>query len=347
MTSPAIMAGRLGRRTMLAAAISVPVVAASLRPSTSLAETDPLPSWRDGKPKGSIIDFVGRVTKQGSTDFVPPAERIAVFDNDGTLWPEDPVPFQFAYALYTLKRMTTENPSLRDDPMVRAALKGDAAALVAGPHHDGLMRVIALTHAGMTTDEFKAKVESWLASDRHPRYDKPYDQLVYQPMQELLSYLRANGFKTFIVSGGGADFMRVWSERVYGIPPEQVVGSVGRPVYELRPSGPVLVKTLDYLFVDDKSGKPAGIHEFIGRRPIAAFGNSDGDKEMLEYTTIDNPRPSLGLIVHHTDAKREYAYDANPQSSGKLVVALQEASARGWVILDMAQDWNRVFSFQP
>jgi hypothetical protein len=164
-------------------------------------------------------------------------------------------------------------------------------------------------------------------------------------MQEVLRYLRASGFKTFIVSGGGADFMRVWSERVYGIPPEQVVGSAGRTRYELRPSGPVLVKTLDFLFVDDKAGKPVGIHEFIGRRPIAAFGNSDGDKEMLEYTTIDNPRPSLGLIVHHTDAKREYAYDAKPQSTGKLVEALREAPDRGWVVVDMAQDWNRVFAF--
>ena len=344
--TPPTDAGGIGRRAVLTAAVALPVIAGSFRPSTALAETDKLPSWNDGKPKQSIIDFMNRVTKQGSPDFVPPAERIAVFDNDGTLWPEDPVPFEFAYALYTLKQMTAENPSLRDDPMVQAALKGDTAALLAGPHHNGLMRIVALTHAGMTTDKFKAQVESWLANARHPRFDKPYDQLVYQPMQELLRYLRANDFKTFIVSGGGADFMRVWSERVYGIPPEQVVGSAARTKYELRPSGPVLVKTLDYLFVDDGAGKPAGIHEFIGRRPIAAFGNSDGDKEMLEYTTIDNPRPGFGLIVHHTDAKREYAYDAHPQSSGKLVAALQEAPARGWVVVDMAKDWSRVFAFQ-
>jgi phosphoglycolate phosphatase-like HAD superfamily hydrolase len=346
MTS-SIGANGIGRRAILGAAMAVPIIAGFFHSPALLAqaENNPLPSWNDGRAKRSIIDFVGRVTKQGSPDFVPPAERIAVFDNDGTLWPEDPVPFQLAYALYTLKQMTSGNPALGKDPMVQAALKGNFTALLAGPHHNGLLRIIALTHAGMTTEEFKTRVESWLANGRHPRFDKPYDQLTYEPMQEVLRYLRANGFKTFIVSGGGADFMRVWSERVYGIPPEQVVGSTGRTRYELRPSGPVLVKTLDFLFVDDKAGKPVGIHEFIGRRPIAAFGNSDGDKEMLEYTTIDNPRPSLGLIVHHTDAKREYAYDDKPQSTGKLVEALSEAPERGWLVVDMAQDWNRVFAF--
>jgi phosphoglycolate phosphatase-like HAD superfamily hydrolase len=326
--------------------MAFPVIAGLFRRSAALAqaETDPLPSWNDSRPKKAIVDFVSRVTQQGSPGFVPPAERIAVFDNDGTLWPEDPLPFQLAYALYTLKQMTAAKPGLGKDPMVHAALKGNFTALLAGPHHAGLMRVVALTHAGMTTGEFKSRVESWLGNARHPRFGKPYDQLAYQPMQEVLRCLRANGFKTFIVSGGGADFMRVWSERVYGIPPWQVVGSAGRTKYVLRPSGPVLVKTLDFLFVDDKAGKPVGIHEFIGRRPIAAFGNSDGDKEMLEYTTIDNSRPSLGLIVHHTDAKREYAYDAKPHSTGKLVEALREAPARGWFVVDMAQDWKRVFA---
>ena len=199
----------------------------------------------------------------------------------------------------------------------------------------------------MTTEEFKAKVENWLATARHPRYGKPYGQLTYQPMQEVLSYLRANGFKTFIVSGGGADFMRVWSERVYGIPPEQVVGSAGRVEYQLTPNGPVLVKMLGYLFVDDKEGKPVGIHGFIGRRPIACFGNSDGDKAMLEYTTIGNPRPSFGLIVHHTDDEREYAYDAHPKSSGKLVEALQDAPQRGWIVVDMKKDWRTIFPTNP
>ena len=305
---------------------------------------DPLPSWKDGKAKQSIINFVTKVTKVGSPDFVPPAERIAVFDNDGTLWPEIPVPFQLAYALDTVKQMAVEKPELRKDPMVKAALDGDLSKLLEGPRYDGLMRILALTHAGMTTDEFKAHVEKWLATARHPRYGKPYDQLTYQPMQEVLSYLRANGFKTFIVSGGGADFMRTWSERVYGIPPEQVVGSTALTKYELRRSGPMLIKTRDHLFVDDGEGKPVGIHAFIGRRPIACFGNCDGDKAMLEYTTINNPRPSFGLIVHHTDAEREYAYDKT-RDSGTLVEALQDAPKRGWIVVDMKQDWAVIFPF--
>jgi len=307
---------------------------------------DPLPSWNETAPKQAIIAFVNKVTKRGSTDFVPPAERIAVFDNDGTLWPEAPVPFQVAFILDELKRRTPNEPQLAADPMVQAALAGAIATLVAGEHHDGLMHIVALTHAGMTADEFRATVEAWLASGRHPRFGKPYDQLTYQPMQELMRYLRANGFKTFIVSGGGADFMRVWSERVYGIPPEQVVGSTGRTTFELRDNGPVLVKTLDYLFVDDKAGKPVGIWQFIGRRPIACFGNSDGDQAMLQYTTINNPRPSFGLIVHHTDGAREYAYDS-VAVSGKLIQALKEAPQRGWIVLDMKSDWKHIFASGP
>ena len=307
---------------------------------------DPLPSWNDTAPKKAIIAFVEKVTKEGSADFVPPAERIAVYDNDGTLWPENPVPFQLAFVFDELKRRAPNEPQLASDPMVQAALAGNVAKLLEGKHHDGLMHVLALTHSGMTTEEFRARIQAWLASARHPRYGKPYDQLTYQPMQELMRYLRANGFKNFIVSGGGADFMRVWAERVYGIPPEQVVGSTGRTRFELRESGPVLVKTLDYMFVDDKAGKPAGIHEFIGRRPIACFGNSDGDQAMLQYTTINNTYPSFGLIVHHTDAEREYAYDANPKSSGKLVSALKEAPQRGWSVVDMRNDWRRIFAFE-
>ena len=312
--------------------------------TSARAQIDPLPSWNDGAAKRSITEFVAKVTKDGSSDFVPPAARIAVFDNDGTLWPEDPMPFQVAFVFDELKRRAPNEPELGADPMVQAALAGNVAKLLKGPHHDGLLRIVALTHAGMTTEDFDARVKAWLASAKHPRFGKPYDQLTYQPMQELLRYLRANGFKTFIVSGGGADFMRVWTERVYGIPPEQVVGSTGRTKFELRNSGPVLVKTMDYLFVDDKAGKPVGIWQFIGRRPIACCGNSDGDQAMLEYTTINNPRPSFGLIVHHTDADREYAYDANPKSSGKLVDALKEAPQRGWTVVDMKTDWKHVFA---
>lgn len=310
------------------------------------AQSDPLPSWNDTAPKKAIAAFVEKVAKEGSPDFVPAAERVAVFDNDGTLWPEFPMPFQMAFVLDEIKRRASNERELAADPMVQAALAGNFAKLLEGPHHDGLMRIVALTHSGMTTDDFDARVAAWLASARHPRYGKPYDRLTYQPMQELLRYLRANGFKTFIVSGGGADFMRVWSERVYGIPPEQVVGSTGRTQFTLRDSGPVLVKTLDYLFVDDKAGKPVGIWQFIGRRPIACFGNSDGDEAMLEYTSIKNPRPSFGLIVHHTDAEREYAYDADPKSSGKLVEALKEAPQRGWSVVDMKNDWKHIFAFE-
>ena len=319
------------------------VIVTALFAANVAKAADPLPSWNDTAPKKAIVAFVEKVTKEGSPDFVPPAERIAVFDNDGTLWPENPVVFQLACALDTLKKDVAKKPELKQDPMVEAALKGDFGKLLAGERHDGLLRVIALTHGGMTTVQFQEQVEAWLSTARHPRYEKPYDQLTYQPMQEVLAYLRANGFKTFIVSGGGADFMRVWSERVYGIPPEQVVGSCARTKYELRSDGPVLIKTMDYLFVDDKEGKPVGIHQFIGRRPIACFGNSDGDKAMLEYTTINNPRSSFGLIVHHTDAEREYAYDANPKSSGKLVEALEDAPNRGWSVVDMQNDWKRVF----
>ena len=326
--------------------IAAAIVGALALIATAAQAADPLPSWNDTAPKKAIVAFVEKVTKDGSPDFVPVPERIAVFDNDGTLWPEDPVPFQVAFVLDELKRRAPHEPELAADPMVKAALAGDFAKLLAGKHYDGLMRIVALTHAGMTTEDFRARVEAWLASAKHPRYGKSYDQLTYEPMQEVLRYLRANGFKTFIVSGGGADFMRVWSERVYGIPPEQVVGSTARTTFELRDSGPVLVKTLDYMFVDDKAGKPVGIWQFIGRRPIACFGNSDGDHAMLQYTTINNPRPSFGLIVHHTDAEREYAYDAQPKSSGKLVEALKEAPKRGWSIVDMKTDWKRIFAFE-
>jgi len=304
---------------------------------------DPLPSWNDGPAKLAILTFLAKVTKEGSSDFLPLAERIAVFDNDGTLWPENPIPFQAAFALDELKRRIPSEPSLASHPMVQAALAGDLPKLLAGDRFDGLLQVLALTHAGMTTGAFRDAVEAWLAAARHPRFGKPYDQLTYQPMQELLGHLRANGFKNFIVSGGGADFMRVWVERVYGIPPEQVVGSTARTTFELRDSGPVLTKTLDHLFVNDKHGKPTGIHQFIGRRPAICCGNSDGDHAMLQYTTINNPRPSFGLIVHHTDAEREYAYDAQTKSTGKLVEALKEAPRRGWHVVDMKQDWNTVF----
>ena len=304
---------------------------------------DPLPSWNEGAAKQAILAFIAKVTNAESADFVPLAERIAVFDNDGCLWPENPLPFQVAFAIDELKRRLVSEPELAEEPMVQAAMAGDFAKLLAGEHFDGLMQILAITHAGMTSEEFSDAVQAWLQTARHPRFGRPYDELTYQPMQELLRLLRANGFKNFIVSGGGADFMRVWVERVYGIPPEQVVGSTARTKYELRDNGPVLIKTLEYLFVNDKQGKPVGIHQFIGRRPVLCCGNSDGDQAMLQYTTINNPLPSFGLIVHHTDAEREYAYDAITKSTGKLVEALKEAPSRGWIVVDMKQDWNAVF----
>jgi phosphoglycolate phosphatase-like HAD superfamily hydrolase len=304
---------------------------------------DPLPSWRPGAVKEALQSFVKAVTTEGSAAFVPEPERVAVFDNDGTLWPEQPMPFQAAFAFDELRSVLQSQPALAADPMVQAALAGDIAALLAGEHGHGLLRVIAVSHAGLTTDAFAAAVEAWLRSARHPHFERPYDALTYAPMQEVLQLLRAHGFRNFIVSGGGADFMRVWVERVYGIPPERVVGSTGRTSFELRESGPVLLKSLDTLFVNDGAGKPAGIHQFIGRRPLMAFGNSDGDLAMLQYTTINNPRPSFGLIVHHTDAEREYAYDAETRSTGTLVKALRQAPERGWHVVDMQRDWLRMF----
>jgi phosphoglycolate phosphatase-like HAD superfamily hydrolase len=307
------------------------------------AAADPLPSWNSGPAKQAILDFVAKVTDPDSKEFVPAPERLAVFDNDGALWPENPMPFQLSFALDELKRRLPDEPAWKDDPMVQAALAGDLPTLLAD-HYKGIFHIIDLTGSGMTTEDFADRVRVWFATAKHPCFDRPYDQLAYQPMLEVLEFLRANGFKTCIVSGGGADFMRVFAERVYGIPPEQVIGSYTRTVFELRDSGPVLVKTMKDLFIDDKSGKPVAIHQFLGRRPIACFGNSDGDKAMLEYTTINNPHPSFGLIVHHTDADREYAYDSSPKSSGKLVEALADAPKRGWVIVDMKTDWKKIFT---
>jgi phosphoglycolate phosphatase-like HAD superfamily hydrolase len=312
-------------------------------PASPVAARDPLPSWNDGGPKTSITSFVARVTGQGDADFVPPSERIAVFDNDGTLWPEAPLPFQAAFVFDELERRRGSEPTLTADPMVKAALAGDLATLLAGAHHDGLMHLLALTHAGMPTEEFAARVSAWLETARHPRFERRYDELTYQPMQELLAYLRAHGFKTFIVSGGGADFMRVWTERVYGIPPEQVVGSSALTRYERRDGQPTLIKTMNQAFVDDREGKPVGIHQFIGRRPIVAVGNSDGDQAMIEYTTVGNRRPSFGMLVHHTDGEREYAYDTNPPGSGRLTTGLTAAREHGWTVVDMRADWKTVF----
>lgn len=305
------------------------------------AQQDPLPSWNDGKTKSAITDFVARVTADGGTDFVKPEERIAVFDNDGTLWAEQPFYFQLAFALDRIKAMAPDHPEWKDTEPFKSAIAGDPKGLVAAGEK-GLVELVETTHSGITTDEFQKLVAEWIETARHPRFDRPYTQLVYQPMLELLDYLRANQFKTFIVSGGGVEFMRVFSEGVYGIPPEQVVGSSGVVKFELGADGkPVLIKEPKVEFVDDGPGKPVGINRFIGRHPIFAFGNSDGDQQMLEWTAAGDGARFMGL-VHHTDAEREWAYDRK-SAVGKLDKALDEATARGWTVVDMKSDWLTVF----
>jgi phosphoglycolate phosphatase-like HAD superfamily hydrolase len=301
---------------------------------------DELPSWRDGEAKAAITGFVEAVTDAAGPDFVPVPERIAVFDNDGTLWLEQPVYTQLVYALDRVRALAAERPEWAEDEIMRAAAEGDLATVAAGGEA-ALARIVMASHAGMTTDEFNDAVADWLASARHPRFERPYTELVYQPMLELLDYLRAHDFQTFIVTGGGIDFVRVFAEAVYGIPPEQVVGSSIKVAYEVRDDGPAIVKLPELDFIDDKAGKPVAIHKFIGRRPILAFGNSDGDFEMLEWTTAgDGPR--LGLLVHHDDAEREYAYDRDSHI-GRLDRGLDEAEARGWVVVSMQHDWHKVF----
>jgi hypothetical protein len=273
---------------------------------------------------------------------VPPAEeRIAVFDNDGTLWVEQPYYTQLAFALDRVKAQAPQHPQWRERQPFKAVLENDLeAALATGTK--GILELVMATHAGMTTDAFAAEVTQWLATARHPRFDRPYTQLVYRPMVELLAYLRANGFKTFIVSGGGVDFMRPWTEAAYGVPPEQVVGSSIKSAFVLRDGVPELIKQPEIEFIDDKAGKPEGIHRFIGRRPIAAFGNSDGDLEMLQWTTMGVPGRRIGVILHHDDAEREYAYDRT-SPVGRLDQALDAAPAAGWTVVSMKHDWREVF----
>jgi phosphoglycolate phosphatase-like HAD superfamily hydrolase len=304
---------------------------------------DPLPSWNDGAVKQSIVEFVQAVTTEGGVKFMPPAERIAVFDNDGTLWAEHPMYFQLLFALDRVKALAPQHPEWKEKQPFKAVLEGDMKTVVAGGEH-ALLELVMATHAGMTTTEFAAVVQDWLATAKHPRFHRPYTEVVYQPMLELLAYLRANGFKTYIVSGGGIEFMRPWTEKVYGIPPEQVIGSSGKTTFELRDGKPVLVKLPEIDFIDDKADKPVGIHKFIGRRPIAAFGNSDGDLQMLQWTAAGEGA-RFCLYIHHTDAEREWAYDRQ-SSIGRLDKGLDEAKARGWTVVSMKDDWKRVFAFE-
>ncbi len=301
---------------------------------------DLLPSWNDTAPKKAITVFVEKVTKEGSPDFVPPAERIATFDNDGCLWAEQPMYFQLLFALDRVKALAPQHPEWKDKEPFASLLKGDVKSALAGGE-PAIGQIVMATHAGMTTKEFDKIVKEWIATAKHPVTKRPYTEMVYQPMLELLAYLRANGFKTFIVSGGGIEFMRPWTEKVYGIPPEQVVGSSGKTKFEMVDGKPVLMKLPEINFIDDKAGKPVGIQQHIGRRPIAAFGNSDGDLQMLQWTAAGSG-PSFCLYVHHTDAEREYAYDRKSHI-GQLDKGLDEAAAKGWTVVSMKDDWKTIY----
>jgi len=317
------------------------VLCLALSTGIALAQgPDPLPSWNEGPAKARILAFVQAVTAAGTKDFIAEPDRIAVFDNDGTLWSEQPAYFQLLFAIDRVKALAPAHPEWKTQQPFKAALEGDLKALAA-TGEKGLLTLVMATHAGMTPEAFRKIVRDWLATARHPKFHRPYNELVFQPMLELLKYLRANGFTTFIVSGGGVEFMRAWVEETYGIPPQQVVGSTIKTKYEVRDGVPRIVRLPQVNFIDDGPGKPVGINQFIGRRPVAAFGNSDGDFQMLEWVTAgDGPR--LGLIVHHDDAEREFAYDRK-SAIGKLARGLDEGPRRGWTIVSMKADWKQVY----
>ena len=316
-------------------------VAVAVAPVPAHAQADPLASWNDGAAKARIVAFVKAATEPGGKDFVAAADRIAVFDNDGALWSEQPMYFQLAFAIDRVKALAPQHPDWKTRQPFKAALEGDMKALAASGEH-GLVELVMASHAGNTTDEFAQVVRDWMKSARHPKSNRLYTELTYRPMRELLDYLRANGFANYIVSGGGIEFLRVVSEELYGVPPERVIGSSVKTRYELRDGKPVIVRLPELDFIDDKAGKPVGIHKFIGKRPVAAFGNSDGDFEMLEWTT-SAPGARLGVIVHHDDEGREYAYDRN-SAFGKLDRGLDEAGKRGWLVVSMKNDWRTVYA---
>jgi haloacid dehalogenase-like hydrolase len=309
-----------------------------------LAQTDPLPSWNDTAPEKALLAFVDRVTKEGSPDFVPVSERIATFDNDGTLWVEQPMYVQMQFAFDRVKQLAPQHPEWKSTQPFKGVLEGDMKA-VAAAGEKGAVQLLMATHAGMTVEQFQQIVSDWMAGATDPKFHKHYNECIYQPMVELLAYLRANGFKTYIVSGGGVEFIRPWAFKAYGIPPEQVIGSsIKTKFQESTGGGPELIRLPEVNFVDDGPGKPVGINQYIGRRPIAAFGNSDGDQQMLEWTAA-GAGPRFMLLVHHTDAQREYAYDRK-SSVGRLDKALDEATAKGWTVVSMKDDWKQIFSFR-
>ncbi len=317
--------------------------ALAFRVASGAVSQDPLPSWNDGEVKRALVGFVERVTKEGGADFVPPGERIAAFDNDGTLWSEQPLYFQLQFAVDRVKALAPRHPEWKEEEPFKSLLAGDIQGALSGGEK-AVGQLVAATHSGMTTEEFERVVLEWTAAARHPRFGRLYTECVFQPMLELLDYLRARGFKTYIVSGRGADFMRPWTERVYGIPPGQVVGSRGKLKFERRDGKPVLVKLPELDLVDDKEGKPIGIQQLVGRRPRMAFGNSDGDLAMLQWTAA-GAGPRFAGLVHHTDAEREWAYDRR-SPIGRLDQALDEARAAGWTVVDRKRDWKRIYPFE-
>lgn len=310
---------------------------------TIVQAADPLPSWNDGGAKRAILTFVEQATDSSSPTYVPVEKRIAAIDNDGTLWVEQPMYTQLAFAIDQIKARADEHPEWKSRQPFQAVLEDDLKTLAASGKQ-GLLELIMATHAGMTTDEFEESVNKWLASAKHPRFRRPYTECVFQPMIELMHHLRENKFKTFIVSGGGVDFMRPWTEKVYGIPPEQVIGSSIRTKLEMRNGKPVLLRLPEIFFIDDHEGKPVGIHQFMGRRPIIAIGNSDGDLQMLQWCAAGKGLRFM-MLVHHTDAEREYAYD-RASHFGRLDKALDEAERQGWIVVDMKKDWRVIFPFE-
>ena len=323
------------RLTLISTALLIPA---------SAVASDPLPSWNDSDAKQAIVAFVEQVTDPSQKTFVPEPDRLAVFDNDGTLWPECPMPFELAFTMDEAKRLADAQPELARDPVIQAAINRDFETLFAGEKHDGFLKLMALTHAGISADEFKRRVNAWWETAKHPEYKERFRELAYQPMREVIAYLRSHGFKIAIVSGGGLDFMRVFAEPLYGVEPEWVLGSSADVTLEMEDGKPVVKKQSSGLSINDHKGKTKRIYNHLGRRPIAAFGNSDGDRSMMEYTTIDNPYPSFAMYIHHTDPDREYAYDSRPPFSGKLTTGLEAAKQHGWSVVDMKRDWNTLFS---
>lgn len=333
------------RTSGLCSSMMAACVVAVVGATSAACGADPLPSWNDTDAKQAIVSFVEKVTTTGSPEYVPPAERIATFDNDGTLWGEQPVYVQLLFVFDRIKALAPQHPEWKTTEPFAGAMQGDLKA-VAATGEEGLAKLLAATHAGMTTEEFTEIVDKWIATARHPTTGRLYTEMVYQPMLELLDYLRAHEFKTYIVSGGGTEFMRPWTQQVYGIPPEQVIGSRIETRFEMHDDRPVIVRLPEINFIDDKAGKPIGILTHIGRRPLFAAGNSDGDLQMLQYTTIrrdaHDVTPRFGLIIHHTDAQREWAYDRDSHV-GQLNTALDEAPRRGWIVVSMKDDWKVVY----